>query len=904
MEKDRKKELQNKVTSGFWGFWIKNYRLSYLMTILLIILGFVSIFTIPKEATPKVELGMVTVTAVYPGANPQDVDSLVTEKLYKAIEGIEGISSVKSTSSVGVSSLVVSAKTGVDTKDLRTEIHSKVSSVSLPTEVKEPNVTEIATSGNLAFSVYLYQKDNNASQDELIERAKVLHERLEKLPSVKSAAVSFDAVLTSSVGNSADDSKYDAEIIVKDETLRAHGLTLSNISQQISGLNRDIPIGNFRIDSKDYDFRISGKNIYTSDFLKTPISLPNGGTILLGDIATIERKYDSKKITNLVVDGKNYSAIGLVISKTDSASIFSVANEAKTEIETIFQEQGFKDFGFIYTSDIADQIITMYIDLFWNFFSTIGLVFIAMLVFVGLRDSVFAVIALPLAFLATFIMLDKLGYTMNSLTNFSLIISLGIAIDTVIIFVQASSAKLKLGYDPQTAIILAFKEYAVPVIVGTVTTVVVFIPIMSLPGIMGRFLAFIPVTIFGVLVFGLVLAVTINGALYRAMVKPRTTYVDNPEQLEYLDSDQKELLLLEREGKTEVQENSLSFRARLISGMTTKYRALMDRLLPKKWYRRLAIALPVLFFFFGFNVIAPQINFELMPADDNDELSYTIKSTVGLTSEAMDAMVGDVAPYFANDPEIKNVSKVTDGNITTLTINLTPKKERQKNGQKSAFDLEKEMAKKFELLRSKGLHITGGVVAQGPPSSGAIGIKLETTDNNNFQTLVSVAKDFEKYLEALPETKDITNSSSETPGQFVFRLNKELLTQKGISPAMIYAAISEQTNGITVGSIKDGSNDIDVKLKNSAFTGAVTPDMIENISLFLGNTSYTIGNFLTVVPQNSVANIVRDGKNVQITVGADLVEGANSIQVNQQVLEFAKNYHYPAGIKYSEGGAQ
>ena len=293
-----------------------------------------------------------------------------------------------------------------------------------------------------------------------------------------------------------------------------------------------------------------------------------------------------------------------------------------------------------------------------------------------------------------------------------------------------------------------------------------------------------------------------------------------------------------------------------------------------------------------------------MPADDNDELSYTIKSTVGLTSEAMDAMVGDVAPYFANDPEIKNVSKVTDGNITTLTINLTPKKERQKNGQKSAFDLEKEMAKKFELLRSKGLHITGGVVAQGPPSSGAIGIKLETADNNNFQTLVSVAKDFEKYLESLPETKDITNSSSETPGQFVFRLNKELLTQKGISPAMIYAAISEQTNGITVGSIKDGSNDIDVKLKNSAFTGAVTPDMIENISLFLGNTSYTIGNFLTVVPQNSVANIVRDGKNVQITVGADLVEGANSIQVNQQVLEFAKNYHYPAGIKYSEGGAQ
>jgi multidrug efflux pump subunit AcrB len=95
---------------------------------------------------------------------------------------------------------------------------------------------------------------------------------------------------------------------------------------------------------------------------------------------------------------------------------------------------------------------------------TIILVFLAMFLFVGWRDALFAIIALPLAFLATFIMLDGFGYTMNFLTNFSLIISFGIAIDTVIVIVEAASVNQKLGYNPRTAITLALRHYAVPVI--------------------------------------------------------------------------------------------------------------------------------------------------------------------------------------------------------------------------------------------------------------------------------------------------------------------------------------------------------------------------------------------------------------------------------------------------------
>lgn len=122
MQINRKKELQDKTASGFLGFWIRNFRLSYLATVVVILLGFVAIFQIPKESMPEVELGTITITTVYPGANPQDIDTQITDKIYKQIKDVDGIDKITSTSSVGVSSLVVSVKTGFEAKDIRTDI--------------------------------------------------------------------------------------------------------------------------------------------------------------------------------------------------------------------------------------------------------------------------------------------------------------------------------------------------------------------------------------------------------------------------------------------------------------------------------------------------------------------------------------------------------------------------------------------------------------------------------------------------------------------------------------------------------------------------------------------------------------------------------------------------------------
>ena len=118
----------------------------------------------------------------------------------------------------------------------------------------------------------------------------------------------------------------------------------------------------------------------------------------------------------------------------------------------------------MYGVDLAETIRIDYDELMHEAVITLILVFIAMYLFVGFKDSIFATITLPLAFLATFILLYYGGYTMNFLTNFSLILSFGIAVDTIIVIVQAASAKIRVGYNPQSAIMLALREYAVPII--------------------------------------------------------------------------------------------------------------------------------------------------------------------------------------------------------------------------------------------------------------------------------------------------------------------------------------------------------------------------------------------------------------------------------------------------------
>ncbi len=881
--KNRAEELRERFTTGFLWFWVKQFRISYLIVITIIIMGMMAAVNIPKESSPSVKLGIVSISTAYPGTNPIDMDSLVTDKIYKEVKDIKWIDKINSSSSLGFSNISLTLKTDADVKDVLSDVRSAVGRVTLPSDAKTPSITEIETDTNRAFSIYIYAKNPETTKALLFDRAIELKKVLEWVSGINTVDLSAGGEWKAIEAWGWNDGAYEVHIIIPEEKLANLWLTLGGIAQSIQSYNRDQPIGNFSIGEKKYDFRIEGKNKESFDFLKVPLSLPSGWSITLGDIATIERKYKNDAYNRIILgwalvtdgsvvsgEGPVYPYVWLTVNKTDSASIFRASDAAKEKVGEIFQKPEYKNFAYTYAIDLADNIRDDYDELAKEAVTTLVLVFIAMYLFVGFRDSLFASITLPLAFLSTFLLLYYGGYTMNFLTNFSLILSFGIAVDTIIVIVQAASAKIRVGYDPQSAIMLALREYAVPIISWVMTTIVVFIPMMTLPGILGKFLAYIPITIFGVLATGLILALTVNSALYLLFVKRAKNYVDDPHAIEYASDEEKELLTLEREWKTRIGDGHIPLRIRVIHSVTEWYKSVLRNFLEHTVLRRLAIIVPFLFFIFGFVVLAPRVGFNLFPSDDNAFTSFIITGPVGQRTEVTKKELDGIAEIFLSYPEIKYSNLSIHWNTANISVQLTKRQERKKLWQRDIFTLEKILLSELQVFESKGYRVVSEVLKNGPPGSKAVWLKLIVDDPDKLSTLINVSKEFEAHLKTIPGTKNVSRSSNDTPGQFIFKLKKDLIATTGITPAMIYGQIAQNMNGVTLGTVEDNGEDMDIILKSSQFVSNVRLEDVLAIPLVVGQTSYVVWDFVESKLTNATASVTRENGNIQITVDADL----------------------------------
>jgi multidrug efflux pump subunit AcrB len=912
----RKQELQEKFKTWFFGFWVKQFRISYLIVITIVVMGIISAIAIPKESSPAVKLWIISIGTSYPGTNPIDIDSLITDKIYKEVKDIKWIDKIQSNSVLGFSSVSLTLKTNAVTKDVLSDVRSAVWRIILPADAKAPTITEIETDTNRAFSIYVYSRNPDADKAIIFDRAVKLKKEIEKTPGINTVDLSAWWVWTPIETGWWNDATYDVIITIPEEKLATLGLTLASIASTVQSYNRDQPIGNFAIWEKKYDFRIEWKNRESYDFLRTPIALPKWWTITLGELAVISRKYKSDAENHLIIGiepvlgwtlswsvktDTAFRYAWLTVNKTDTANIFSASDAAKKIVEEVFARSEYKDFSYVFALDLADNIRDDYGELAHEAIITLILVFIAMYLFVWFSDSVFASITLPLAFLSTFLLLFYGGYTMNFLTNFSLILSFGIAVDTIIVIVQAASTKIRVWYNPETAIMLALREYGIPIISWVMTTIVVFIPMMTLPGIMGKFLAYIPITIFWVLATWLALALTVNSALYLIFVRKSKVYVDNPHVIEYATDEEKELLLLEREWKERIGDNYIPLRIKIIHSITEWYKWILRNFLEHTFLRRLSIFVPAVLLVLSFMFLAPIIGFNLFPADDNNFTSFTITGPVGQKTEVTLSELSWATEYVKWYPEVRYATISARGNAMSISLQLSKKTERKELKQRDVFAIEKLVLGKLKTYEQYGYRVESQVVKNSPPGSKAVWLKLIVDDPIKLDTLIKVSKEFESHLKTIKWTKNVGRSSNDTPGQFIFRLKKDLIASIGITPAIIYGQISQNMNGITVGSIEDEGEDMNVVIKTSQFTDDVRLEDILAIPLYVWPVRYLVGDFIESQISNATASITREDGNIQITVDADIEEWADSVSTQSQFVEYAKSYPYPAWVSYAAG---
>lgn len=410
-------------------------------------MGTAALISIPKESSPNIKFGLVVVTTIYPGTNPTDMDALVTTKLYKEVKDIKGSKKITTSSSLGVSSISMELQPETDTTNFMTEVRNNIGRVNLPKDAKTPNVIEIKTDTNRVYDATFYSADKTVPLDKLRLLGQKIKDRLSVLSTVEKIEY----------GNT---NIYDIRIVFDEDQVKLMKLTLDQIAAAIRSYHQDAPIGNFGVGDRNYDFRIGGKFNDVQKFLEVPVTLSSGKTIRVGDIAKIERYYKDATIERVGFPKQDaYESVNMTIFKNDGPSIFAASESTKALIEDLLKTPEFKGVNVAYSMDLADNISDDYKELTHEALVTTTLVFVVMWLFVGFFDSLFATLTLPLAFFTTFILLNAFGFSLNFLTNLSLILSFGIAVDTIVVIVQAASAKIRVGHEPRSAIMIALREY-------------------------------------------------------------------------------------------------------------------------------------------------------------------------------------------------------------------------------------------------------------------------------------------------------------------------------------------------------------------------------------------------------------------------------------------------------------
>ena len=481
-------------------------------TLILAIGGLASYLTIPKESNPSIEFPQIVVTSIYPGASPSDVESTVSQVIEQEISSINGIDEMRSTSSEGVSTIVIEFTPDVDTDKAYQEVNRAVDRAQpdLPEAVEEPLVDEINTD---QFPIMTVNLSASYSLARLKTVAEDLQDDLEGISSVLEA-------------NLIGGLTREVQINVDLAALKNYDISFNDLVSTIQQENTNIPGGSIDVDRLNYLVRVDGQFDEPADQIEELVvkTTPNGRTVQVKDVADVifgfkDRtsysrlrilKRENEEGTTVTVpasERRTAQVISLGVTKRPGANILETSDAVKSTLEDFSFPSGTE---VLLTGDQSENVQSLVTDLENNIISGLLFVIAVLLFFLGVRNATLVGIAIPLSMFTSFLVFQALGYTLNFIILFSLIIALGMLVDNAVVVIENIYRFREEGYSRWESARLGTAEVGPAVVASTATTVSAFAPMLFWPGIIGEFMGYMPLTLIITLTSSLFVALIIN----------------------------------------------------------------------------------------------------------------------------------------------------------------------------------------------------------------------------------------------------------------------------------------------------------------------------------------------------------------------------------------------------------
>ncbi len=572
-----------------------------LAVLCLIVFGISSIFSSKLELTPEMEMPMVVVFTVYPGANPEDVDELVTKPIEDEIGTLNGIKSVNSYSNENMSMVLLQYEYGTDMDKAYSDLKKKTDAMqsSLPDDVQTPTIMEF----NINDQATMYLAVNNDKADNLYNYVdeKIVPE-LEKISSVASVDIS-----------GGREEYIRVEVIP--EKLKQYHLSMNSLVTAVASANLAYPAGSTEVGSQSLSVTTGVEFDDMESLKRIPITVGNGNTIYLEDVANV---YSTLKDAAGIGRYNGQDTVALGIKKQQKSSAMDVSKAVNRTISRLTEVN--PDLQIVVVNDNSDQINGSLISVLQTMIAAIIVSMVVIFLFFGdFKASLIVGTSIPVSILAALVMMRVMGFSLNVITLGSLVLGVGMMVDNSIVVLESCFRSTKgKGFNEFHKAALEGSSIVIQSIIGsTATTCVVFLPLAFLSGMTGQMFKPLGFTIVFCMVASLISAMTIVPLCYM-MYRPK--------------------------------ERTTAPLSGLVTKMQNGYRGIMKSLLPKKkTVMFTTVALLVISLF-----LATQLKTELMPANDQGTISITVGLRPGLGIEKANEILSEVEDYVANDEDVES----------------------------------------------------------------------------------------------------------------------------------------------------------------------------------------------------------------------------------------------------------
>ena len=461
-------------------FSINNAVMVHMLLIGLVLMGTYSYMQLPRQLMSELAFNWVFLRIDYPGVPPDDIEQLIAIPIEEAVRNVDGVSSVSDRSKEGFAFFSIKFEQLSDEEfdSAYQDLKDAAGVVNLPDDSKDP--LWISFSSAEMVPMLSLVVSGTMEKGALFDLALALEEDIEALPGIAKA-------------DKGGIQERQIWVEVDPDRLNAAGMPLDAVVHALRAANVSIPGGLLTVGASDYLLRTANQFERVEQIETVVIGAsPTGGSVTVGDVATVEDIWEDAKV---IARFENEPAVTLTVSKKPAGNSLELTQTIRAMAADYTERYGEEGASVTITGDSSKQIASMLGDLQKNALFGMILVVAVLWTVLGLRNALLTALGIPLAFLATFIFMWLTGASLDGNSLFGLVLVLGIIVDDAIVLVENTARHRALGKSQVDAIIDGVSEVAVPVVAAIATTVAAFLPLMLMPGLMGKFMRVIPVVV-------------------------------------------------------------------------------------------------------------------------------------------------------------------------------------------------------------------------------------------------------------------------------------------------------------------------------------------------------------------------------------------------------------------------